>query len=68
MNLLKKYAKRKPIHNPITMPKSIEKGIFIKLKAETPSPCIIPTKVENKTITYTSSQMPPPELTEGFLP
>ena len=63
---LKKYANINPISNPIAIPRKIETGIFTKLSTDAPSPCIIPTKVENRTITYTSSTDAPARISCGI--
>lgn len=48
---LKNRASKDPAASPRMIPRRIETGIFIKLTAETPFPCIMPVNVENRTIT-----------------
>ena len=54
------------MHSPMAIPRKIETGIFTKRMRDAPSPCIIPTKVENNTITYTSSTDAPARISCGI--
>ena len=63
---LKKYASNMPRNNPIAIPKNMETGIFTNFSIEAPSPCIIPTNVENRTMTYTSSTDAPARINCGI--
>ena len=59
---LKYKARAVPSKKPIAMPRTIETGMLTKLMTDAPSPCSIPTKVENNTITYTSSTEAPANI------
>ena len=48
---LKKYDSNNPNKRPIRMPRIIDIGILTKLIILAPFPCIMPMKVENKTMT-----------------
>ena len=62
----KKNANRNPTVRPTTMPNRMDTGMLTKLSREALSPCIIPTKVENSTITYTSSTDAPARISCGM--
>ena len=48
---LKKFDSNNPNKSPIRIPRIIDIGILIKLIILAPFPCIMPMKVENKTMT-----------------
>ena len=64
--LANKNAKAAPATRPMAIPKAIEMGIFINLITDVPPPCIMDTKVENRTITYTSSTDAPASISCGM--
>ena len=62
----KKYANRDPTASPTAMPNRMDTGMLTKLSREALSPCIMPTKVENRTMTYTSSTDVPARISCGM--
>ena len=62
----KKYANRDPTARPTAMPSRMDTGMLTKLSIEALSPCIMPTKVENSTMTYTSSTDAPARISCGM--
>jgi 3-methylcrotonyl-CoA carboxylase beta subunit len=55
-----------PTARPTAMPSRMDTGMLTKLSREALSPCIMPTKVENRTMTYTSSTDAPARISCGM--